>query len=139
MTRTENRLGIVCPLNEPVETDSSSHRPTKAARALLALTYQSRPLLSVVFPAGPGKRVRGNLSVVDSRRLKAGLVGAPIVANGRAVVRLFEPTADEEPVAACSICLPYLAAKSFSNNSSESLAPFSDNHTDLFFVAGSEI
>src|SRR5215469_774896 len=25
-------------------------------RALLALTYQSRPLLSVVFPAGPGKR-----------------------------------------------------------------------------------
>ena len=25
-------------------------------RALLALTYQSRPLLSAVFPAGPGTR-----------------------------------------------------------------------------------
>jgi hypothetical protein len=33
----------------------------------------------------------------------------------------------------------YLTAKSFSNNSSESLAPSSDNHTDLAFVAGSEM
>jgi len=33
----------------------------------------------------------------------------------------------------------YFTAKSFSNNSSESLAPSSDNHTDLFFVAGFEI
>ena len=39
--------------------------------------------------------VRGNLSVVNCRRLKAELVGAPIVANGRTVVRLFEPTAEE--------------------------------------------
>jgi hypothetical protein len=43
--------------------------------------------------------LRGNLSVVNSRRLKAEVVGAPIVANGRTV----EPTADE-PVAACSTC-----------------------------------
>ena len=70
---------------------------------------------------------------------KAELVGAPIVASGRTVVGLFELTVDEESVAACSTCLPYLTAKSFSNNLSESLAPFSDNHTDLFFVAGSEI
>ena len=33
----------------------------------------------------------------------------------------------------------YFMANSFSNNSSESLAPSSDNHTDLFFVAGFEI
>ena len=73
-------------------------------------------------------------------RLKAELSGAPILANGRTVVRLFELTVDEESVAACSTCLRYLTAKSFSNNSSPTaLAPLSYNHTDLFFVAGSEI
>jgi hypothetical protein len=33
----------------------------------------------------------------------------------------------------------YVAAKSFSNSSSESLAPSSVNQTDLFLFAGSEI
>ena len=33
----------------------------------------------------------------------------------------------------------YFTANSFSNNSSESLAPSTDNHTDLFFVAGFEM
>src|ERR1700720_1554 len=33
----------------------------------------------------------------------------------------------------------YSGAKSFSKNSFDSLAPSSDNHTDLFFVAGSEM
>ena len=69
----------------------------------------------------------------ECRQAQSGL------ANARTVVRLFELTVDEESIAACSACLPYLTAKCFSNNSSDSLAPFSDNHTDLFFVAGSEI
>ena len=33
----------------------------------------------------------------------------------------------------------YSGAKSFSKSSFDSLAPSSDNHTDLFFVAGSEM
>ena len=33
----------------------------------------------------------------------------------------------------------YFAANNFSNNCSERRAPSSDSHTDLFFVAGSEM
>jgi hypothetical protein len=39
----------------------------------------------------------------------------------------------------CSTATRYLTAKSLSNNSSDSLAPSSDKHTDLAFVAGSEM
>jgi len=36
-------------------------------------------------------------------------------------------------------CTLYFTANSFSHNFSDNLAPSSDNHTDLFFVAGSEM
>jgi len=39
----------------------------------------------------------------------------------------------------CSTATRYLTAKSLSNNSSDILAPSSDKHTDLAFVAGSEM
>jgi hypothetical protein len=36
-------------------------------------------------------------------------------------------------------CILYFTAKSFSQSFSDNLAPSSDNHTDLYFVAGSEM
>jgi hypothetical protein len=84
---------------------------------------------------------RAHLFSTQMERAFAEIVSAtwPLSPGVGLPVKLVLGPALTASLARCSTTFCYLTAKSFSNNSPDSLAPSSDNHTDLFFVAGSEI